>query len=168
MRIFLILIAISIVAVSCDCNRSGAGKAFDSYTDTIFLEKENLREISTYSDSLHRTVKRIDADGNVRYEGSFGNIRNLSLPVEEHFFYDGGGKMTKRITYKYTNLDHEDPARTKQLQEELTFHSDGKAPKRSAMFSNCLGCDRNPCGEWITFDTDGTKMSGVIYDNPCN
>ena len=168
MRILFALIAIVLATYACDCQRTPDVDPKAGTTDSIYNDNGKLQKVIRYqNDSLHYSVEEFHASGQITYTGTYGAIKNISVPLEEHLYYRTDGTIDKRITYVYENTDAENVKEVAQLQEELTFHLDGKTPKKSAMYRGCPGSNRSPCGEWLSFDENGNKMSAVIYDAEC-
>lgn len=150
----------------CDCQRSISDNQVDpkaNTTDSIF-DGDILSEIRVYAeDSLTYTKKTFDAEGNSLFEGQWSGIEGLSLPFGVHLFTNAEGIVQKRITYHYPEAANP-PV---QIQEEMSFYSDGKTPKRSALYRADLGEEREPCGDWLDFTDQGEKKGAIIYDRPC-
>ncbi len=160
------ILFVAFAFTQCDCQRSSAESQADpkaNTTDSVF-DGQILKEIRIYeNDSLTYAKKSFDAEGNTIFEGQWAAIHGISLPLGVHLFTNAAGVVQKRITYHYP----EAATPPVQIQEEMSFHSDGKTPKRSALYRADLGEEREPCGDWLDFTDQGEKKGAIIYDRPC-
>jgi hypothetical protein len=162
----LLIIGLGIFLQQCDCQRTEAPQLDPkaNTTDSIFSDEGVLLKVKNYGDdSLHYSFTTFYPSGNIERTGQKIVVEGVQVPGGQHFFYNQEGVMTKRITYHYP----EEAAKPVQIQEELSFHEDGSTPKRSALYRACIGCDREPCGDWLDFTEEGSKKGAVIYDTPC-
>lgn len=166
-RIFLFgFICISMY--SCDCTRTNEVTHKAHTTDTLLDADGTISELIHYKeDTLHYLLERFNRSGQMRFKGEYGAIKKWSIPIGEHLFYREDGTIDKRIVYKYENEDSDVFEKINQLQEELTFHHDGKTPKQSKLFRGVPNEKRSPCGEWYEFNEEGLKKNAIIYDHEC-
>jgi antitoxin component YwqK of YwqJK toxin-antitoxin module len=165
----ILIVAVLLTTIySCECERTDALSTKANTTDTVYSAEGDVLELKHFKqDTLHYIVEQYYRSGQIRFKGEYGAIKTWSIPIGEHIFYREDGTRDKRIVYKYENEDSEIFDKITQLQEELTFHHDGKTPKQSKLFRGSPDSKRSPCGEWYEFNEEGHKKNAIIYDHDC-